>query len=279
MSKFLILGKNGNLGRTFLNLLPQDSVTAWDADELDITDQNAVLRKLSELKPDVVINCAAYTAVDKAESEFSIAEKINGTAVGYMAEACAANNAILVHFSTGMVFAGTSPYGYNENSSTSPINAYGKSKLAGEQLIKEKLENFYIIRTEWLYAKPDTDAGKKSFIEIMLDLAQTRDYLEGVIDEIGKPTWAKDIAKATIELLQSKQPFGVYHLTNSGQASRKEWAEEIFKIAGLDVIVNPVHGEAFPRPAKRPQFELLNNTKLPELRSWQEALREYLGNL
>ncbi len=274
--RILIIGKNGNLGRELVKALHTHEVTAWDREEIDVTDKALAQQLITDLKPEVIYNCAAYTAVDKAESDYQTAELLNGHAAGYLAEICESIQATLIHYSTGMVFLGDDATGYDEGSKPDPINAYGKTKLLGETLIQEKCKNFYIIRTEWLYAKPENETAKKSFNEIMLDLATTNPVLQGVSDEIGRPTWAKDLAEASASLMTSGNSCGIYHITNAGQASRLAWTEEILRIKGIQIPVEPVSGNSFPRPAKRPQFELLNSTKLPPLRSWQEALNEYL---
>lgn len=175
-----------------------------------------------------------------------------------------------------MIFKGDDAAGYNENAVPDPVNAYGRTKLLGETLIAQNLKHYYIIRTEWLYAKPENETAKKSFNEIMLHLARTQPELNGVNDEIGRPTWAKDLAEASWQLVTAQQPFGVYHITNSGQASRLQWTEEILKQKNIAVPVSGVRSSTFPRPALRPEYELLNNTKLPALRSWQAGLKEYL---
>ncbi len=275
MPKFLIIGHNGTLGTAFKQVLPSEQTFVVDRESLDITDSEQVQKFLAEHKPEVVINCAAYTNVDSAESDYETAYKINAEAVGNLSEACNQIKARLIHFSTGMVFAGTSADGYSEDATTNPINKYGESKLAGEKLIQEKAQQYYIVRTEWLYGKPTSESAKKSFVEIMLDLGQTG-KVKAVNDETGKPTWAKDLAQAVIDLIDSKRENGLYHLTNEGVASREDWTKEIYVQKGMSVEIESVPGSTFPRPAKRPEFELLNNTKLPKLRSWQEALAEYL---
>lgn len=276
MNRILIIGKNGNLGRELTQALAGRNVTTWGHSDFDIINEAEVQTKILELKPDIVFNCTAYTNVDGAETDYAAAESINTTGVGYLAEACNKTEATLVHYSTGMVFSGEDETGYNEDSEPDPVNAYGKSKLAGEKAIQSAAEKFYIIRTAWLYAKPENETSKKSFNEIMLDLAKTKPQLSGVEDEIGSPTWAKDLAQASIGLVDSKSAFGIYHITNSGQASRLDWTKEILKIKEIDIPVEPVLGSSFPRPAKRSHYELLNNTKLTPLRSWQEALQDYL---
>ncbi len=277
--KVLILGKNGNLGRELIKATQCEEIIAWDREEIDITRADEVMEKVGQVKPDVVFNCAAYTAVDKAEEDYEAVKLLNGYAAGFVAKACKKSGAVMVHFGTGMIFNGENPEGYNEDSEPYPINVYGKTKLLGEEEVKANTDDYYIIRTEWLYAKPENSSAKKSFNEIMLDLAAAKDRLQGVEDEIGKPTWAKDLAIESWRIVKDKIPFGIYHITNSGQASRLEWTREILKLKNIDKPVDSVKGDSFPRPAKRPHYEILNNTKLPPLRSWQEALSEYLENL
>ncbi|HMQ01846.1 MAG TPA: dTDP-4-dehydrorhamnose reductase [Candidatus Doudnabacteria bacterium] len=276
--KFLIIGKNGNLGKEFINALTSEDFIAFDSTELDITDINQVRSVLLQHRPDIILNCAAYTAVDKAETEFETAKKVNAEGPENLAKICMEIDSTLVHFSTGMVFIGDNGNGYNELDKTNPVNAYGKSKLLGEQLIQSTNSKHYIIRTEWLYAMPQNSSAKKSFNEIILDLAKSGQPLKGVADEVGQPTWTKDLVEATLQLIEQNLPYGIYHIANSGKASRLEWAQEILKLNGIDLPIEPVSGKSFPRPAARPQFELLNNTKLPQLRDWKEALKEYFNN-
>lgn len=277
--KIAITGKNGNLGRELAVILQGHELLLWDHHDLDITNETMVHEKLTTHKPNIVFNCAAYTNVDKAEADYSTAEQLNGYAPGYIAKACNTINAILVHYSTGMIFPGDNAEGYNETADSGPVNAYGRSKLLGEVEIQKYAKKWYIIRTAWLYAKPDSPTAKKSFNEIILELAAKMEPLQGVTDEIGSPTWAKDLAIRSTELALDKTPFGIYHITNSGRASRYEWAQEILKIKNIEKQLTPVQGSQFPRPAKRPHYELLTNTKLAPLRSWQDALQEYLKEI
>ena len=275
MPKYLIIGSHGTLGSEFLSLLPKQETLAVDRDELDITDSIQLQNFFASQQPQIVINCAAYTNVDGAETDFTAAKLLNANVLNELSKQCDQVSATLIHFSTGMIFAGTDQNGSNEDSAPAPVNKYGESKLAGEQVIQQACRDYYIIRTEWLYGKPLTETAKKSFVELMIDLGKSG-KVKGVIDEVGKPTWARDLAKAALKLIDSGQPKGIYHLVNEGQASRKDWAQEIFAIKGMAVELESVSGSDFPRPAKRPQFELLNNTKLPKMRAWQDALREYL---
>lgn len=275
MPKYLIIGSHGTLGSLFKQQLPQAETLSVDRDKLDITDSEQVTKFLTKHKPVYIINCAAYTNVDGAEHDYDSALRLNARVLETLSQSCNAIGATLVHFSTGMVFPGDNPDGYDENAPTSPVNKYGESKLAGEKTILQTAEKYFIVRTEWLYGKPQSAEAKKSFVELMIELGKSG-KVKGVVDEIGRPTWSKDLAKATISLLESGNPYGIYHLMNEGQTSRLDWAKEIYKLQNMTVEIESVSGSSFPRPAKRPEFELLNNTKLPKLRTWQEALKEYL---
>jgi dTDP-4-dehydrorhamnose reductase len=276
-TKILVLGSNGNLGNELLGVLSDLNPVGWDKEQLDITDEEAVWDKITEFKPDVVFNCVAYNAVDKAEEDRMTAESINGYGVGNVAKACKATGATLVQYGSGMVFDGNKSAGYDEDDATDPVNAYGRSKLLGEMEILENMENFYIFRTSWLFGKTGPGAGnKKSFIEIMVEKAALK-KINVVEDEVGKPTYTLDLAQASRAVVEMGKPFGIYHLTNSGIASRLDWAREIFRIKNLPVEIIPIKGEDIERKAKRPHFEVLNNTKFIELRPWMEALKEFLS--
>ncbi len=277
MIKYLIIGAQGTLGSEFKKLLPKDECMAVSRTELDITNELEVYEFFKKNNPKIVINCAAYTDVDGAESNYNIALSLNSEVLKTLSKACNEIGSKLIHFSTGMVFKGDEKDGYTESSLPDPVNKYGDTKLKGENIIRDKCEDYYIVRTEWLYGKPQTDSAKKSFIEQMILLGKSG-KVKGVTDEIGKPTWTKDLAEAVVELINSEKPVGIYHLTNEGQASRLGWAKKIYEITGMDVKIEPVLGKEFPRPAKRPKYELLINNKLPRLRSWEDALKDYLTN-
>jgi dTDP-4-dehydrorhamnose reductase len=273
--KILILGAKGALGQTFVDVYQGEEIFAWDRDELDITDQEAVGNRIQELKPDLVINCAAYNAVDKAEEDRGTAESINGSAVGYIAQACSAIGATMVHFSTNYVFDGNNSEGYNEDDKPSPQSSYAKSKLMGEMELAQNLENYYLIRTAWLYGR-FSENGKPSFVDTMLKAAAEKRDIKVISDEFANPTYVLDLAQATRQLVLDQKPFGIYHLVNMGVASWYDLAKEIFKIKGLDVKIATATRGAFVRLAARPQYGVLNNTKFIQLRPWTEALKEYL---
>ena len=273
--KVLILGAKGSLGQTFLDVYKDHEVIGWDRTELDITDEHAVIQKISELKPNLIINCAAYNAVDKAEDEKEVANLINGNAPGFIAKAAAKINATMVHFGSAYVFAGDKQTGYNEDDLTNPLSAYGKSKLLGEIELAVNCQNFYLIRTTWLYGR-ESHGGKPSFVEVMLKLAEQGQQIKSIGDEFGQPTYVLDLAQATRALVEHEKPFGIYHIINEGQASWYDWAKEIFLIKNKSVDLMSMSRREFVRKAARPQYGILNNTKFIQLRPWTEALREYL---
>ncbi len=275
MKKVLIIGYKGNLGQALVECYKDANPLLWDKDELDITNEPRVLEAISQAKPDLVYNCAAYNAADKAESEIEIANLINGTAVGYLAKACKANNSVLVHFSSNYVFDGANQAGYAEDFQPNPQSAYAKSKRLGEEELIKNTDKYYLVRTAMLYGSR-TAIGKKSFVDIMIELAGTNKPINCVADEWGQPTNVKDLAQALVSLTEQELPFGIYHLTNSGQASWYDWAKEIFRIKNLSPELNAIKSEELKRPAKRPKFGILNNTKYIQLRPWDESLEEYL---
>lgn len=277
--KILIIGAKGMLGQYLAEVFSGNELYLWDREEIDITDEAQVREKITELKPELIVNAAAYNAVDKCEEEdgFAIAKKVNGQGPGYLAKIAKELNSIFVHYSSDYVFAGENKDGYKEDDQPSPVNKYGESKLLGEQNVAKFGEKYYILRTCKLFGKPASSIeAKKSFVDLMLNLAEKRDKLEVVDEEYASPTYALDLAKRTKEIIDNKHPYGIYHTTNSEACTWYEFAQEIFKIKKIDIEVESVSSDKFPRPARRPKFSVLLNTKLPEVRSWKESLKEYL---
>ncbi len=285
-TKVLIIGAKGNLGQELVKFFGNDpkygseyQVTGWDREEIDITNQGSVEEKISELSPRILINAAAYNAVDKCEepAEFEIAQKINGEAVGFLAKAAEKVGAVIVHYSTDYVFDGENKEGYKEDDKPNPISHYAESKFLGEQRLQEGTNKFYLIRLSRLFGRPGASLlSKESFVDLMLRLAREKEELEIADEEVSCFTCASDLAAATKNIIESGAPFGIYHRFNEGAYTWYEAAVKIFKEAGLKTKVIPVLAERFPRPAKRPKYSILLNTKLPPLRSFEEALREYL---
>ncbi|MFH0854346.1 MAG: dTDP-4-dehydrorhamnose reductase [bacterium] len=276
----LIIGSRGMLGQYLIKIFSNKpnklKVIGWDRDNIDITNQEQANKKISEVKPDLIINSAAYNDVDGCEENYELANSINGYAPGYIANIAKNLNIPIIHYSTGYVFDGKKG-NYSENEIPCPLSKYAESKFLGEKEIQKYTDKFYIIRTNQLFGNPSL-GGKKSFIELMLELSSKKDKLQVVSDEISNPTYAKDLAEATYEAITKKYPYGIYHLINDGSASWRDWAKEIFKIKNINIKVEPVPSSKFPRPAKRPKNSSLLNTKFQKLRSWQEALRKYLEN-
>lgn len=268
----LILGANGMLGRALVRVFGGNEVTAWDRSELDITDEQAVSSHLPMVSPDVVINAAASTDVERAEEEPDEADEVNGHAVGNLAVTCAEANIPLLHISTDFVFDGQTTDGYRESDEPrNPVNAYGRSKLLGETLLRENAPGAWLVRTAWLFGP-----GGKHFVDKILAAAETRAVLQVVADQRGNPTYAPDLASAIKTLLEDQPPYGVYHLVNSEPTTWADFAAEILQVSGSRAQVQPIPAVASPSPVRRPQCSVLLNTKRPALRSWRAALAEYL---
>lgn len=276
MTKILITGANGQLGTELRNLLDERGVAydAFDAKYMDITDQQAVDAKFDALKPAVVYHCAAYTAVDKAEDEGKqVNWRVNEDGTRNVAAAAKRVGAKLVYISTDYVFDGTNSDEYQVDDPTNPKNEYGKAKLAGERAVKEKTDDYYIIRTSWVFGKYG-----KSFVYTMLRLAKDHDKLTVVDDQFGRPTWTRTLAEFMTYLVDHEEPFGTYQLSNENSCSWYEFAKEILK--DQDVEVAPVPSEAYPQKAYRPRHSIMSLSKAEEIGfeiiSWQEALAKFL---
>jgi len=275
--KILIIGSKGMLGHDLARVFSGHELVLWDKDEIDITYEDQVLRKVKEEKPDVIINSAAYNDVDGCEEHFELANKVNGYAVGYLAKAAKEVGAVLVHYSTDYVFEGIKKEGYKEDDQPNPQSKYAESKYLGEQELSKNTDRFYLIRTSRLFGQPAMAVGaKKSFVDKMLELSKNRDTLEVVDEEYSNPTYTPDLAKQTKYIIENKLSFGIYHVINEGACTWYEFTQEIFKIKSIDVKLVSVSSDRFPRPAKRPKYSVLVNTKLEPMRDWKEALQEYL---
>ncbi len=286
MEKVLILGGKGNLGHQLFNEFSKDSkyeVISWDKSEIDVTDKDLILKKVSDIQPSVIINAAAYNAVDRCEDDagFDLAKKINGLAPGYLAQAALQNGSVLIHYSTDYVFDGEREDGYSEDDKPTPISKYGESKLLGEkEIIKHsgKGLKWYLIRTSKLFGPSgDSDISKSSFFDTMVSLSEEKDELSVIHEEVSKFTYTPDLAKATRQLFEGDHGYGVYHIVNEGTCTWYEGVVELFRVLGIKTLVKPIKSEEYPRPAKRPAYSILINNKFPELRSWKDALGEYLN--
>lgn len=286
LTKVLILGAKGNLGQQLVKVFRADNdyeVIGWDKEEIDITDKELILKKASDLKPGIIINAVGFNVVDKCEGErgFKIAEKINGQAVGFLAEAALNAGATLVHYSSDYVFDGKNKSGYREDDKPNPISKYGESKLMGEEeMVKRsgKGLKWYLIRTSKLFGPRGTSpAAKPSFFDMMLKLSREKEELEVVNEEVSCFTYTPELAQKTKNLLDSDRGYGIYHLANEGGATWYQAAKYLFKLSGGKIKIKPVKSEQFSRPARRPKFSVLLNTKFEKMRSWQEALKEHFA--
>lgn len=270
------------LGRDMQNVFSDTDFVALSQSDLDITDQEAVFETFMSIQPDVVMNCTGYTDVDRAEEDEEMANNVNGYAVGILARACREIDATLVHFSTDYVFFGNKKTGYNEEDALKPLNAYGRSKALGEQLIFDEMESlneqtpkegkYFIIRTSWLFGKHG-----RNFVDTMRELGEMREIMSVVNDQHGKPTYTVDLCEQVKWLITSREyPSGVYHITNEGATTWFAFAKKIFTLSKMKTRVVPCSSDEFPRPARRPKYSILNNNMLPKLRPWEEALEEYL---
>lgn len=308
MTKIIILGSKGMLGQELVKVFQKDKdyeILAWDKENVDITKEKDLNKKIIQAKPKIIINAAAYNAVDKCENdkkEFSLAMKINGKAPEYLAKIAKKNKAILVHYSTDYVFDGdiqkllnqepagcthacgscslhknSFGLGYTEDAKPNPISKYGKSKLAGEKAIQKNTKNYYLIRTSKFFGQPaQGENAKRSFFDVMLELGKKNKTVKAVDEETSCFTYAPDLARKTKEIVDSKKPFGIYHIVNSEPCTWYEAVLELYHQVKIKTKVVPVLASEFPRPAKRPFYSVLINTKLNPLRSYKEALKDYL---
>ena len=285
-NRILLTGADGQLGHELQQTLaPWGEVIALTRQELDLSQGEQIRQLVQQIRPSMIVNSAAYTAVDKAESEVELAQAVNGTAPKIMAEEAEKIGALLLQVSTDYVFDGQKNTPYLETDPTHPLSSYGKSKLAGEVGIQQVTDNYLILRTAWVYGV----YGKGNFVKTMLRLGQDREELRVVADQVGSPSWAKDIADAIAQLLQSETT-GIYHFTNSGVVSWYDFAIAIFEEAralGFPLKVQrviPITTADYPTPAVRPAYSVLSGKKITETLGdyppyWRDSLRKMLKQL
>lgn len=285
MPKLLITGANGQLGSEIQSLstsFPHYTFTFIDRSVLDMTDTNAIETYFADRTFDAIINCAAYTTVDKAESEPSLADAINHQAVRTLAKIAKKTHAALIHISTDYVFNGQNYRPYVENDPTDPQGIYGRTKRDGENAILSVApKNTVIIRTSWVYS--NTGAN---FVKTMLRLGRERDSLGVIFDQIGTPTYARDLAKAILEILPKldNETPEIFHYSNEGVASWYDFAQSIFELSGVQCTVNPITTDQYPTPAARPHYTLLNKKKIKEyfglsIPYWKKSLKECIDHI
>ena len=269
MKKILVTGAQGMLGWDLCPILENEGyeVIKTDIDNLDITKPEAVNGFFKKEKPDIVIHCAAYTNVDKAQEDIETARLINGFGTENIAKACAEIDSVMVYISTDYVFKGDNKKPYKPYDKISPLNNYGLTKYEGEKAVQKYCKKHYIVRTSWLYG-----IHGKNFVETMISLAD-KPELKVVDDQTGCPTWSVDLSRGILKLLKGAE-FGTYHVCGSGETSWYNFAKKIFELEGLKVNLKPCTNSEFPRPAKRPQYSVMENNGI--CRNWEEALKDYL---
>lgn len=275
--KILITGANGMLAKSVKSRLNKgNELICTDVADLDITDEKAVMKFVEENKPEYIVNCAAFTAVDKAEEVYDLAEKINSDGPANLAKAAKTVNATLVHISTDYVFDGELDVSksYVEDDKVGPVTVYGKTKLHGEEQVKKYTDKYYIFRTAWLYGDGN------NFLRTMLKLGKEKEEVSVVADQHGSPTYAEDLANIIGEAIEKKIPYGTYHATNQGFTTWYEFTKKIYELANLKCKIKPVTSEEFVRPAKRPKNSQLNKDKLLSqgitVPTWEDGLERYL---
>jgi dTDP-4-dehydrorhamnose reductase len=272
-----VIGSRGQLGRELMRVLAGTGhqASGHDVEAVDIRDRGSVAALLEEVRPDAVVNCAAWTRVDAAETEPEAAWQVNAVAPGILAEACGARGVLLCHLSTDYVFDGAATAPIDETAKPAPRSAYGRGKLAGEEAVRSILPRHLIVRTAWLYGQEGPN-----FVLTMLRLAGERDRLQVVADQWGSPTWTGHLASAIVRLVE-RDATGTFHLTNSGATTWHGFAEAIVEEAGLSIPVDPIASADFPTPTPRPAYSVLANRAWQALGEeplppWREGLRAYL---
>lgn len=276
MKKILVTGCNGQLGKAIQKEYESEAaeLILTDVADLDITDNAQVLQFVREHKPQVIMNCAAHTAVDLCEEQWDLAYRINAIGPRNLAIAATQTGAKLMHISTDYVFSGDGDHPYTEFDAVGPNSAYGKTKLEGERFVQQFAKNYFIIRTAWLYG------DGKNFVKTMLKLSETRDNVSVVKDQFGSPTSAKELAKM-MHHLEPTENYGLFHGTCEGSCSWADFADEIFRLAGLPTKVNHITTEEYGSATRRPAYSVLDNYMLRlttdfHMADWQDAIREYM---
>jgi len=283
MGKILVIGAGGQLGQCLKTVAERREISdiVFPAEqEANILNEELLHTLLQKEKPAFVINCAAYTAVDKAEDEVDLSKAVNETGAANLARACKANNSTLIHVSTDFVFEGNDVKLLKEDDEANPINIYGLTKLDGEKAVISILDKYFILRTSWLYSE-----YANNFVKTMLKLGAERDELGIIADQVGTPTYAIDLANTIFDIIDANnESYGIYHYSNEGVTSWFDFAKAIFDISGTQVKANPIPGSAYPTKAKRPAFSVMDKTKIKSTFSisipyWRESLVECISKI
>jgi len=284
MKTILVTGGDGQLGLSIRAVEKQhgrgNNFVYLTSSDFDLTNPLQMEKAIEEYSPAYIINCAAYTAVDKAENENEKAFAVNAEGATALARLCSANGIVLIHVSTDFVFEGNTPLPLTEELPTVPTGVYGESKLLGERGIVKEMNAFFILRTSWLYSE-----FRNNFLKTMIRLGNERDELSVVYDQIGTPTYAKDLAEVIFHIINSSSDaFGIYHYSNEGVASWYDFANEIFTISGITINLKPISSAEYPTPAKRPAYSVMNKSKIKEslkitINHWTGSLSNCIKNI
>lgn len=281
MKNILVTGANGQLGNEMRILSCENEQYTYfftDVDDLDICSEQAIIDYVAEHEIDVIVNCAAYTAVDKAEDNEELCDKLNRVAPGYLAKAAQSRSAAMIQVSTDYVFDGTNHIPYKEDEKTCPASVYGTTKLAGEENVLENCDKAVVIRTAWLYS-----TFGNNFVKTMIRLGRERDAMGVVFDQIGTPTYARNLARAIYAVINRGIVRGVYHFSDEGVCSWYDFTKAIHRLSGItDCCVKPLHSEDYPAKAPRPHYSVLDKTKIKEtfgitIPHWEESLKECIN--
>ncbi len=275
--KVLVTGANGQLGFDVVKRLESEGIEflGTDRESLDITNEEQVTRVISDYNPDVVVHCAAYTTVDKAEDEKELCYMVNVLGTRYIAKACKDINAKMLYISTDYVFDGEGDQPFEVTDKPNPINYYGQTKYEGELEVQKLVVKYFIVRISWVFGSNGTN-----FVKTMLKLGKERDEISVVADQVGSPTYTYDLAMLLVDMINTER-YGIFHATNEGYCSWYEFACEIFRQAGIDVKVNPIMTEDYPTKAKRPKNSRLSKIELNrvfhlKLPTWEKSVKNYV---
>lgn len=277
--KVLVTGVNGQLGYDVVKELEKrgHQPIGVDRNVMDLTSTEQIKECIGNVNPEAIIHCAAYTAVDKAEDEEDLCRRVNAIATKDISEYAKKLDIPMIYISTDYVFDGTKDGEYTEEDTPNPINVYGKSKYEGELYVQELLEKYYIVRISWVFGE-----NGNNFIDTMLRLSKERDSLNVINDQVGSPTYTKDLSSLLVDMIETNK-YGIYHVTNEGDCTWYEFAKEIFKISDIDILVNKINTSQYPTKAIRPRNSKMSKQKIVsngfrKLRKWEEAVKDYLGN-
>ncbi len=303
-NKILVTGAKGQLGKKIVEILGSEyDLVLTDADDMDITIKDKVFEVVGKEKPDYIIHGAAYTRVDDAEDKIDLCRKINAEGSKNVAMAAKENNTTLLYISTDFVFDGSKNTPFSEEDATNPESVYAKTKLEGEDFVREICAKYYIFRTSWLFGELPEGHPGTNFVEAMLKLAKERDSLNVVSDQIGSPTYTKDLVEVIAKIVSSQQsavssssssngkpqtanrkpvPYGIYHVSGIGEASWYDFAKEIFEQTNTKIDLKPITSKEYPQKAKRPSYSYMDKSKIEKalgtkIRPWQEMLSDYLS--